>query len=283
MSKRITAVFLLLVLLAAGPAARGETGMQFGEESFKHLRTLMTLLRSAYETPKRRNESAEEAEIAAIAAISETEGLIARDIAENWRKIYLDKNYPVYLFKKGEETASALEASGAEFGSTHAFVVLGYALRNGEISKELKARCNAAAAAARSYPDTILVCTGGATGANNPDRRTEAGVMKEYLVNTCGIDPERILTEDQSLSTQANAVNTFRILEERGIRTVTIVTSHYHQRWGQAVFSAVFSQFRRTGGYEVDIVLNYCCKVAVPAAYEHDDRFAVSQILDLFH
>ena len=77
--------------------------------------------------------------------------------------------------------------------------------------------------------------------------------------------------------------DTFRILEERGIRTVTIVTSHYHQRWGQAVFNAVFSQFRRTGGYEVDIVLNYCCKVAVPAAYEHDDRFAVSQILDLFH
>ena len=44
-----------------------------------------------------------------------------------------------------------------------------------------------AAIAARVFPDSILVCSGGATGDNNPERHTEAGLMKQYLAGTCGI------------------------------------------------------------------------------------------------
>ena len=67
-----------------------------------------------------------------------------------------------------------------------------YLLPDGEMTEELVGRCKAAAAAAKAFPDSIIVCTGGATGANNPDGHTEAGLMKEYLVKRCGISRKRI-------------------------------------------------------------------------------------------
>ncbi|MCR5297037.1 MAG: YdcF family protein [Clostridiales bacterium] len=280
MKRRLTALLLLLCLLTAGLTARGEK-YRADPENDAHFKALMELLKTAYEKPAQRDEAAEEAELEAIAGISETDGLIARDVADHWRQVYLDPDYRLYMYKSGEKNASELEEAGVEFGSTHAFVVLGYALQDGKMTNELKTRCRAAAAAARSYPDTILVCTGGATGSNNPKKNTEAGLMKSFLVKECGIDADRIFVEDQALSTHTNALNSFRILEEQGIRTVTIVTSDYHQRWGQAVFNAVFSSILRTGGTEIRIVLNYCCKVKRSSTYRNDDRYAASQVLML--
>ena len=130
-----------------------------------------------------------------------------------------------------------------------------------------------------SLPSAILVCTGGATGENNPEKHTEAGLMRDYMVNECGIDPARIFIDESAMTTQENAVNTYKILQANGIGTMTIVTSSYHQRWGQAVYHALGELYRRQNGYDVKIVGNYCydTEPTVPL-YRKDARIAVMQI-----
>lgn len=45
--------------------------------------------------------------------------------------------------------------SGIPDTSSHAFIVLGYELKDGEMTDELKGRCKAAAAAAKMYLNTM--------------------------------------------------------------------------------------------------------------------------------
>ena len=194
---------------------------------------------------------------------------IARRIADHWKQVYLDPDYRLYVF--GKDDPSLLSVSGK-----HAFVVLGYALRDGEMTEELRGRCDAAAAAARAFPDSILVCTGGATGSNNPDCHTEAGLMKAYL-SAQGISPERIFTDEAAMTTSENALNTFYILMDQGVETITIVTSSYHQRWGQVLYNAVGALFGERFGYTARIVGNYCYDA--PHDMNGDDAWiAISQL-----
>ena len=144
-------------------------------------------------------------------------------ISKVWKETYLVPDYRILI--NGVDDPAVLEFSGK-----HAFVVLGFALVDGEMADELKARCEAAAAAAKAFPDSILVCSGGATGKNNPEGHTEAGLMKAYLTEQCGIAADRIFTDEQAMDTVGNAMNTFEILKEQGIKEITLVTSDYHQR-----------------------------------------------------
>ena len=81
------------------------------------------------------------------------------------------------------------------------------------------------------------------------------------------------------MSTQENAVNSLRIMKELGVSSMTIVTSDYHQRWGQAVYNAAAALCREREGYSVEILGNYCCEIE-PAVemYRHSERIAVMQI-----
>ena len=185
---------------------------------------------------------------------------LARAVAAHWEATWLNPDYPLYIH--GTDDPSLLPVTGR-----HAFVVLGFALRDGEMAEELVGRCKAAAAAAKAFPDSIIVCTGGATGANNPDGHTEAGLMKEYLVKRCGISRKRILTEELSRTTADNAVNTLQILREHGIETMTLVTSDYHQLWAQTLYHAQAEKLRLRDGWSVEIIGNYNW----PAATEGTD------------
>ena len=175
---------------------------------------------------------------------------VAAAVADQWKKVWLDPDYKLYLY--GTDDPSGLPVTGK-----HAFVVLGFQLQNGEMTDELKGRCDAAAAAAKAFPDSILVCSGGATGENNPDMHTEAGLMKAYLTDVCGIAPERIYTDERAMTTEENAVNTFVILQEQGVETMTIVTSVYHQRRGQSLYNAVAALYRQKNGYSAETVGNF--------------------------
>lgn len=175
---------------------------------------------------------------------------LARSIADQWISVWLDPEYRLSLY--GADDPAQLPVRGR-----HAFVVLGFQLMNGEMTDELMGRCQAAAAAASAFPDSILVCTGGATGSNNPEKHTEAGMMKAYLSEECGIAPERILTDEKARTTLENAVNTMAILQEQHIETITIVTSAYHQKRGQTLYNAVSGMLGQASGYSVEIVGNY--------------------------
>ncbi len=200
---------------------------------------------------------------------------LAPFLVKVWKETYLNPEFRVYL--NGREDPAELEISGR-----HAFVILGFQLQDGKMADELKARCDAAAAAAKEFPDSLLICTGGATGKNNPERHTEAGLMKEYLVNACGISAERILTDEKAMTTEENAVNTFLLLQEHGIETITPVTSSYHQVRATLLYRVTAELFRQTTGRTVRVIGNFGCEAEASGFYVVSDRsIATSQIMGI--
>ena len=261
--KRILTV--LAALLLAFPAKNCPAQEQSGSFGI-----LLADLLAAYENPSQSDAARIDADVTAITENRD----IAEAVADHWKKVYLDPEYRLYL--DGSDDPSQLPVPD---DSAHAFVVLGYELENGEMTEELKGRCNAAASAAKAFPQSILVCSGGATGKNNPERHTEAGLMKDYLSEVCGIAPERIFTDEKAMTTAENALNTYAILKEQGIRTMTVVTSSYHQRWGQVLYNAVGAQYRQESGYTAEIVGNYCYDTEPSnALFYMDELFAVWQL-----
>ena len=194
---------------------------------------------------------------------------LAAFIAGKWNELFMEPGYRLYL--NGKDDPSELQITGS-----HAFVVLGYQLQNGEMADELKARCEAAAAAWREFPDSILVCSGGATGENNPGRHTEAGLMKEYLSKTCGIPADSIFTDERAMTTLDNALNTFSILKDQWIEEITIVTSDYHQRRANLLYAVLAEHVRLTEGRPVAIVGNYGCEWKNGS--KHEARIAAAQL-----
>ena len=276
----LAALFALLglVLLFLGPRQKPAEKRPITAENGANVGALLVDLVNAYQDPTDGDASKIEADLEAIRSVSGDDYAIAKGIADHWSAVYLDPDYSLYLHH-GEEKAAIPEDAGIPDDAGHAIVVLGYVLRNGEMQPELKARCEAAAAVAREFPNAILVCSGGATGDNNPQKHTEAGLMKAYLTEECGIEASRIYTDEQAMTTQENAVNTLKILQANGVRSMTIVTSSYHQRWGQAVYNALAELYRRQQGYSVEILGNYSCDIApeVPD-YRNDAQIAARQI-----
>lgn len=274
-----TAVVLLCVILIIGAVLQPvRREYKISEANRAHFSRLLTDLLNAYETPSPNDSETVASDLAAIAEISREDAAVANRIAGHWKDVYLNPEYRQYAFRE-DSYANELIGEGVPNSSRHAFVILGYELMNGEMTDELKGRCNAAAAAARTFPETILVCSGGATGPNNPDRHTEAGMMKDYLVHVCGIDASRVFTDETAMTTADNAVNSLAIMQNEGVRSMTIVTSSYHQRWGQVLYNAVSALYEQEFGYAPMIIANYCYDTPPEnAAYLQDARIAVSQL-----
>lgn len=275
--KKLLSLLLAALLLAAGLSAMAED-YRIDEGNMDNFAAMLNDLLTAYEAPSGEDEQRIEADLEAIHAVSDSDGEIAQSIADHWRTVYLDGKYALCVHD-GRERATVLEAAmPADIGG-HAFVVLGYELKDGEMTEELIGRCEAAAAAARSFPDSILVCSGGATGENNLDGHTEAGLMKAYLTESCGIDAGRIFIDERAMTTVENAINTFGMLEANGVKTITIVTSTYHQRWGQAIYNAVRALYGKSHGYSVQIVGNYCFDIEPSnEMFKNDAQIAVRQL-----
>ena len=102
--------------------------------------------------------------------------------------------------------------------------------------------------------------------------------MRDYLRNVCGIDEARIFTDERAMTTLENAVNTFAILREQGVQTLTVVTSAYHQRWGQVLYNAMAALQRLGSGYSAELVGNYSFPIEAPEQFRQDDRFALRQL-----
>ena len=279
--KKRTAALLLCAVLTITLFTGASSGSPVVKADFDNFAALLTDLVNETEAPSAGGTEKIEADLKAIRAVSWKDHALARAVADRWRTVYLDPDYPLCLYQGGENAPELLDA-GVTDSPSHAIVVLGYALKDGQMQPELMGRCDAAAAAARSLPSAILVCSGGATGSNNPDRRTEAGEMKAYLTERWGIDPGRICIDEAARTTAENAVNTFKILRERHIRTMTIVTSSYHQRRGQVLYDAVGALCRRQSGYSVEIVGNFCYEIEPSSPMlEQDVRITARQVAEI--
>lgn len=118
-------------------------------------------------------------------------------------------------------------------------IVLGFQLNpDGSMKDELVERLTVAKASAEKYPHALIVCTGGGTASENRDA-TEAGEMAKWLVEN-GVDPQRVIVENQSLTTAQNAILTRKILTEQypQVKQLAIISSDYHIATGLLLFGA---------------------------------------------
>ena len=123
-------------------------------------------------------------------------------------------------------TGLILISSASPAPNADAVIVLGSGIRGTGPSLTLKYRLDAAYDYIADSPDSLVIVSGG----QGPDEVvSEASVMKEYLVRR-GVDPERIVLEDRSESTQENFLFSKEIVDERlgdGARVV-FVTTRFH-------------------------------------------------------
>lgn len=139
-------------------------------------------------------------------------------------------------------------------------VVMGFGLNaDGSIRPELENRLKVALSFATQYPNAYVLVTGGQTGA--VDGVTEAGQMAAWLQKN-GLPKNRIIQETQSLSTTANAVNSYKLLNRAypKVDSIALVTSDYHVRQSCAMFAAVSNyQSGYKGGKTLELVGNAVC------------------------
>ncbi len=237
--------------------AETDTGSQMPEKAAGSDVTVGRLLLDMLDAYNTKAEDGAERIDAEVAALGDE---TAAAVAECWKMVYMDPGYRLYVY--GTDEPSELPVSGR-----HAFVVLGYELSDGEMTAELKGRCDAAAIAAAAFPDSIIVCSGGATGKNNPENHTEAGLMKQYMVEQHGIAADRIFIDESAMNTVDNAVNTLEILEAQQIEIMTLVTSAYHQPRAQVLYTAVAARYKQERGYSVQSVGNFCYEIEPQGAF----------------
>ena len=101
-------------------------------------------------------------------------------------------------------------------------IVLGMALENGEPTRDLICRVDAAEAYGLEHPDARLYLTGGKT---TPGAPSEAEVMRS-LLRERGFPALRIRTETKATSTVENFRNVSRMIDPSA--PVLVVTSNYH-------------------------------------------------------
>lgn len=138
------------------------------------------------------------------------------------------------------------------------FVVLGFQLeKNGAMAPEMQRRCELALQCAQRYPEAYLAVTGGGTASGNKSA-TEARVMEKWFLDR-GIEGERIIVEDRSITTAENARFTAEILTSSypWIENLVIVSSSYHVPLGCLMFQeAALLHASRTQSMPFNVVSN---------------------------
>ena len=109
--------------------------------------------------------------------------------------------------------------------TTH-IVILGAGLfDDGSIRDILEQRLQTGLRLAQTYPTAPIVLTGGVP----KNGITEARAMYNWLVGA-GVDPARLILEENSNSTLQNAEFTADILADRGATAAVIVTNDFHTK-----------------------------------------------------
>lgn len=177
---------------------------------------------------------------------------------EQWRELmtswaWINEEMPVY---------SDILPDGLPEDDSLCIVVLGFGLEaDGSMKPELISRMEVALESAEKYPESYVLCTGGET-AREPGI-SEAGQMGNWLLAK-GLPHNRLILEDASLSTTANAKNSMELLwrDYPQVKSIVIVSSDYHIRWGTACFSAM--NILHGGENRVEILGNAGCTTDSP-------------------
>lgn len=117
-----------------------------------------------------------------------------------------------------------LGASGGGSGQPDAVIVLGAGVNGTKPSLVLESRIDAAAAYLKAHPDVPAVLSG---GQGDGESVTEAQCMYDALKKR-GISADRLILEENSTTTTENLRNSKKLLADRNVRTVAVVTSDFH-------------------------------------------------------
>lgn len=152
-------------------------------------------------------------------------------------------------------------------------VVMGYQLHSdGDMREELEQRMKVTLESAQKYPNAYIMCTGGGTAANN-SRVTEASQMAKWLKKK-GIDPDRIIVENQAFSTIQNATYGCPLLyrEYPQVKNLAIITSDYHIYRSCLYFHVEAALEAYDAGVEpMKVISNATCRIN-PGASRDIDR-----------
>lgn len=102
-------------------------------------------------------------------------------------------------------------------------LLLGCKVRDGEPSPILQDRIDTAYDYLTAHPDTLCIATG---GQGDDESITEAQCIFDTLT-AMGIDPNRILTEDQATCTSENFTYSLALIEDEQA-TVGVLSSEFH-------------------------------------------------------
>jgi uncharacterized SAM-binding protein YcdF (DUF218 family) len=91
----------------------------------------------------------------------------------------------------------------------------------------------------QSYVDTIII-SGGSANLLFKERK-EATVLKEYFT-ALGLSEKRIIAEPHSRNTYENALNSKKLISNPEENNILLVTSAFHMRRAQAVFTKLGMQ-----------------------------------------
>ena len=107
-----------------------------------------------------------------------------------------------------------------------AVIVLGAGIKGEEVSGQLAYRLDKAVEYCNKNPDAVIVVSGG-QGAD--ELISEALAMERYLISK-GISADRIIKEEESVSTYTNFVNSKKILDEyfENDYNAVFITGGYH-------------------------------------------------------
>lgn len=106
-------------------------------------------------------------------------------------------------------------------------IVLGSKIHGDQPSVMMRQRLDAAADRLEADPTAHCVVSG---GLGPGETYTEAYVMKKYLVEQCGIAPDRIACEDYATDTHENIALSMAVIREKGWSTdVVVATQVFHQ------------------------------------------------------
>ncbi|MBQ7714242.1 MAG: YdcF family protein [Clostridia bacterium] len=160
-------------------------------------------------------------------------------------------------------------------------VVLGFQLNpDGTMKDELIERLTVALESAKKYPRSYIVCTGGGTAAENRSA-SEAGEMAKWLAEQ-GVADERIIVEDNSVTTAQNAIFTYDILTSLfpSVKKLAIVSSDYHIATGELLFKAeAIIRANTPGNEKLEVVSNAAWKAPSGSL---SSMFQAGALIELF-
>lgn len=160
------------------------------------------------------------------------------EAADNWQLVLEGW----HQFSTRLEVTPGVLPDGLPEDNSLCIVVMGYALTyDGYMKDELLGRLQVVLDSAAKYPNAYILCTGGGTAPGNYFA-TEAGRMASWLEKQ-GIDPERIIVENRSYSTEQNALYSLEILRESypQVSSLALVSSDYHLRQCHVLFQTVMA------------------------------------------